>query len=265
MEVIIDNRETKIKEYYNKKITDKCNLENIYYDDFIRFENLDLGDIVIKYDNNVKYIFERKTIKDLSDSIKDGRYHEQKQRLKYAISNDVKVSYIFEYFIDYNNLTEFITINEINGEIILSGIVNTTLRDDFGVFLTKNTDETIFLLEAIIKRMIKNPKKYFNKNDNTNSTYDINNSYIMKKRKKDNINKDNILMIFLNQIPGVSDSISKVITEDYNSLNDFMSHLNSLSKEDKIKHIADKELTLNNNKKRRVGNKIANKIINLLF
>jgi len=133
------------------------------------------------------------------------------------------------------------------------------------VFLTKNTDETIFLLEAIIKRMIKNPKKYFNKNDNTNSPYDINNSYIMKKRKKDNINKDNILMIFLNQIPGVSDSISKVITEDYNSLNDFMSHLNSLSKEDKIKHIADKELTLNNNKKRRVGNKIANKIIDLLF
>ena len=59
MEIIIDNRETKIKEYYNKKITDKCNLENIYYDDFIRFENLDLGDIVIKYDNNVKYIFER--------------------------------------------------------------------------------------------------------------------------------------------------------------------------------------------------------------
>jgi hypothetical protein len=44
-----------------------------------------------------------------------------------------------------------------------------------------------------------------------------------------------------------------------------MSHLNSLSKEDKIKHIADKELTLNNNKKRRVGNKIANKIIDLLF
>jgi ribosomal protein S13 len=113
--------------------------------------------------------------------------------------------------------------------------------------------------------MIKNPKKYFNKNDNTNSSYDINNSYIMKKRKKDNINKDNILMIFLNQIPGVSDSISKVISEDYNSLNDFMSHLNSLSKEDKIKHIADKELTLNNNKKRRVGNKIANKIIDLLF
>ena len=109
MEVIIDNRETKIKEYYNEKIANDEVLDKIKYEDIIKYENLDLGDIVIKYNNEVKYIFERKTIRDLSDSIKDGRYHEQKQRLKYAISNNIKVSYIFEYFMDYSNLTDFIT------------------------------------------------------------------------------------------------------------------------------------------------------------
>jgi ERCC4-type nuclease len=262
MEVIIDNRETKIKEYYNEKILNNEILVKQEYRNFIKFSNLDLGDIVIKYNGEVKYIFERKTIRDLSDSIKDGRYHEQKQRLKYAISKDIKISYIFEYFMDYCNLTDFIKINEMNGEIILSGIVNTTLRDDFGIFLTKNTNETIFLLEAIIKRMIKNPNKYFNK---TEGTIEINNSYIMKKRKKDNITKDNILMIFLNQIPGVSDTISKTLSSEFKSLNEFMSFLNNLSNDDKIEYLANKEVKLNNNKNRRIGNKISKKIIELLF
>ena len=85
MELIIDNREKKIKDYYNNKIKENESIENIKYNDLIKFENLDLGDILIKYNNETKFIFERKTIRDLSDSIKDGRYHEQKQRLKYAI------------------------------------------------------------------------------------------------------------------------------------------------------------------------------------
>ena len=262
MEVIIDNRETKIKEYYNEKIANDEKLDKIKYEDFIKYENLDLGDIVIKYKDEVKFIFERKTIRDLSDSIKDGRYHEQKQRLKYALSNNIKVSYIFEYFMDYSNLTNFITVNEMNGEIILSGIVNTTLRDDFGIFLTKNTNETIFLLEAIVKRMIKNPNKYFNK---TEGIEGINNSYIMKKRKKDNITKDNILMIFLNQIPGVSDTISKTLSSEFKSLNEFMTFLNDLSKEDKIEYLSNKEVKLNNNKKRRIGSKTSKRIVELLF
>lgn len=262
MEFIIDNRETKIKEYYNEKILNNEKVEKEEYKNFIKFENLDLGDFVIKYNGEVKYIFERKTIRDLSDSIKDGRYHEQKQRLKYAISNNIKVSYIFEYFMDYCNLTDFIKINELNGEIILSGIINTTIRDDFGIFLTKNTNETIYLLDAIIKRMIKNPRKYFIKIEGVD---DINNSYIMKRRKKDNITKENILMIFLNQIPGVSDSISKCICAEFKSLNEFMTFMNNFSKEEKLEYLSNKKVQLNNNKSRRIGNKTANKIIDLLF
>jgi len=262
MEFIIDNRETAIKEYYNQKILNNEILVKEEYKNFIKFENLDLGDFVIKYNGEVKFIFERKTIRDLSDSIKDGRYHEQKQRLKYAISNNIKVSYIFEYFIDYSNLTDLKKNNELNGEILLSGIINTTIRDDFGIFLTKNTDETIYLLEAILKRMIKNPNKYFNKIEGAE---DINNSYIMKKRKKDNITKENILMIFLNQIPGVSDSISKCICSDFKTLNDFMCFMNNFSKEDKLEYLSNKQVQLTNKKTRRIGKKTANKIIDLLF
>ena len=110
--------------------------------------------------------------------------------------------------------------------------------------------------------MIKNPSKYF---DKSNAAGEINNSYIMKKRKKDNITKDNILMIFLNQIPGVSDSISKTLSTEFKSLNDFMTFLNTLSVQDRISYLANKEVQLKNNKKRRIGEKTAKKIIELLF
>ena len=42
MEVIIDNRETKIKEYFSSKIN---------YIDLFKYENLDIGDIIIKYND----------------------------------------------------------------------------------------------------------------------------------------------------------------------------------------------------------------------
>jgi ERCC4-type nuclease len=55
---------------------------------------LDLGDIHIKY-NDILYIFERKTVKDLISSIHDGRYREQKARML-SIYNTIQLSYIIE-------------------------------------------------------------------------------------------------------------------------------------------------------------------------
>ena len=49
MEFIIDNRESKIKEYYNQKILNNEKVQKEEYKNFIKFENLDLGDFVIKY------------------------------------------------------------------------------------------------------------------------------------------------------------------------------------------------------------------------
>ena len=69
MELIIDNRES-IKKYFNDK-----NLE------WVKFQNLDLGDYVFNYNEELVCIIERKTIEDLASSIKDGRYREQKSRL----------------------------------------------------------------------------------------------------------------------------------------------------------------------------------------
>ena len=43
----------------------------------ISYDNLDLGDMIYKLDGNILVIIERKTVEDLSKSLKDGRYKEQ--------------------------------------------------------------------------------------------------------------------------------------------------------------------------------------------
>ena len=251
MEVIIDNRETKIKEYFSSLI---------HYVDILKYENLDIGDIVIKYNGVIKYIFERKTLRDLAESIKDNRYHEQKQRMKFTSSDDIKISYIFEYFINYDSLEPDIQISNLRGDVVLSAILNTTLRDNYGIFLTKDTRESIYVIENIIYRMIKDPTKYFNKTDK------IDNTYLLKKRKKDNITRDNIFLLYLSQIPGVSKSIGTQLSKMYKTMSEFILYLNTFENyDDKINYVANINVDIKNDKKRKIGKKTATKIIELLF
>ena len=108
--------------------------------------------------------------------------------------------------------------------------------------------------------MLKNPDKYFNKTDK------IDNSYLLKKRKKDNITKDNILVLYLSQIPGVSSSIGERLSYEFKTMNNFISFLNTFeTPQEKIKHLENIEVELKNNKKRKIGNKISTRIIELLF
>ena len=250
MEVIIDNRETKIKEYFLRN-------NNI---ELFKYENLDIGDIIIKYNNKIYYIFERKTIKDLSDSIKDNRYHEQKQRMLHAYDSNIKICYIFEYFNGYINLNNKSGVNNLRGDILLSAILNTSLCNNFGTFTTINTDETIFILEELVNRMLKNPEKYFDKDNK------INISCLLKKRKKDNINRDNILTLYLCQIPGVSTSIAEELTIQFKTMSGLRNYLNNyendLKKADALSNI---RINIKNNKTRRIGNKTSTRIIELLF
>ena len=251
MEVIIDNRETKIKEYFSSLVN---------YVDVFKYENLDIGDIVIKYNGIVKYIFERKTLRDLAESIKDNRYHEQKQRMKFSSSSDVKISYIFEYFINYDSLEPDVQISNLRADVLLSAILNTTLRDNYGIFLTKDTKETIYVLENIIYRMLKDPTKYFNKTDK------IDNTYLLKRRKKDNITRENIFLLYLSQIPGVSKSIGTQLSKMYKTMSEFILYLNTFENyNDKINYVANINVDIKNDKKRKIGKKTATKIIELLF
>ena len=64
----IDYREKCLKDYFQSK-------------SYCKIENLTLGDVILKYENNIILLIERKTTEDLAASIRDGRHKEQKYRL----------------------------------------------------------------------------------------------------------------------------------------------------------------------------------------
>jgi len=276
IEIIIDNREIKIKEILNNILNNNYNIItakeldiNNKLNSIIKYENLDLGDIVIKYKGDIKYIIERKTLKDLGESIKDNRYHEQKQRMKYTLDKNIKIVYLFESFFGYDTLTKEIEISNLKGNTILSAILSTTLREDYGILLTKNVNETVWLLKEIFTRILNNSTKYFIETEyniqRKKSNDDINNSLFLKRRKKDNITKDNILIISLSQIPGISEKIAKAISKHFTNMNDFFIKLNKLNHNEKINYLKEITYSVKDNKIRKLGKKHSENIINLYF
>ena len=107
--------------------------------------------------------------------------------------------------------------------------------------------------------MKTNPDKYFKKNKN------INHKCLMKKRKKENITKETLLLLSLSQIPGISDKIATTISNKFNSMKDFINFMDPLEYNEKIKYLTNLEFKIKNNKVRKIGNKISEKIVEYFF
>lgn len=185
LEIIIDNRESKI-------------IQNINNDLKFEKKNLDIGDIIIKNDNII-LIIERKTLSDLWASIKDGRYKEQKIRLiDYKNKNtNVYLCYLIE------NDDFKISIDILNGFKI-----NSMFRDNIYIVETSNILHTVSIIEKIIKNFNK-----FSYNFIENNNYDSN----IKTKKGDNLTKDICYINQLSQIPGISKKIAQFIASHYPS------------------------------------------------
>ena len=241
IKLIIDNREKKL-------------IELIKNDIDILLKNLDIGDIQFSIEDNIVIIIERKTICDLAASIKDGRYKEQKIRIK-NIKNS-KIIYLLEGNINTN-------YNGIPSSTILSVIVNTMIRDNITVYVTKDIKETYNFIKKVHKQLSKNGLDFINsgekyKMDNISSA-EIEYSRTIKKCKKENINPTVCFINQLSQIPGVSSISACEIVNKYTSMENLINEYNKLDTiEDKYN--LHSELLIGKKKKRRMGNKISKKI-----
>ena len=137
--------------------------------------------------------------------------------------------------------------------------------------------DILFFLNEIYYWSINNTL-YYSQNNETQqlTTNDIDtstcihtngpNSCLLKKRKKDNINRNNILVLYLSQIPGISTSVGETINNQFKTMNNLITFLNTFeTNEKKIEYLSNIEVNIKNNKTRRIGNKIASRIIELLF
>jgi len=216
MNVVIDFREKDILSYCNSQLNGR--------DITITTENLLLGDIKIN-----KLLIERKTINDLAASIVDGRYKEQSFRLEKALEEGYKVFYFIEGNMD-------LYTGSISKNTLVSTIYSLTHKN-FQVLLTKNSRETAYFILQFAEKMKKIIKienttifenttiEETNTNTKTKTTYENTEGVIQTKKNK-NINRENISIFMLCQIPGISTTTANILMEKYGHISKLIIELN---------------------------------------
>jgi ERCC4-type nuclease len=230
MIIKLDIRERELIDKLEKTLETFVSYNNIQ----IEKENLPLGDIIINDGTKDCVIIERKTLKDLAASIKDGRYEEQSYRLNGLEHHNHNIYYLIEGDINTFMLGQGFKKDKIDKPTIYSAIFSISYYKGFSVMRSNSLEESALIICNMAYKIGKDTTRKPYYHDMTSSTLvnqidDINKlnceqisskEYVnvIKKVKKDNITLDNIGEIMLSQIPYVSSTISCAILEKYGNL-----------------------------------------------
>lgn len=232
-------------DYRETDLLSKMTVINKYANITIQSANLPLGDIIICTDDGTeKVIIERKTLKDLAASIRDGRYKEQGFRLNACDVPNHNIFYLLEGNIQTYKPFQKGTVDKY---ALLSSMVSITYYKGFSLYRANNLEESAEWLLQLAYKIGKEGGNPFYMTpsvnidvNNTENNIIIDDSYsnILKRTKKNNITTENIGEIMLSQIPNVSTSVAITIMEKYKTLKNLMDVL-SLDKNalDSIKTI----------------------------
>lgn len=240
MKIRVDNREHELLKYIKELIV---NIP-LFKDLEVQVENLPLGDIIISNNVEDKLIIERKSINDLSASIKDGRYEEQSYRLNGLNHPNHNIIYLIEG--DVNRINRF-KDNKMEKLTLYSSIFSLNYYKGFSVIRSFSIDESaIFICNTankLRKGEAENKLPYYQNNQNNQTILkpisleetDQNNEEtpcndkdyvsVVKKIKKDNITPDNIGEIMLCQIPGISSITALAIMSKFKTFPNLISQI----------------------------------------
>lgn len=188
-------------------------------------KQLDVGDFIIENDFG-RIVIERKTRDDLSASITDGRYKEQKNRLHLCKES----GNIIVYIIEGSHKTSHKGVPE---STVTSAIISCVLKDKFFILPSYNLQDTAFILQTIASK------------SSSSSSSIITPSFQKKSFSNTYIN-------ILSCIPGVSSTIAQIIYSHFNTLENLMNELKENGKNALIKIP-------------KIGPKISENIYNALF
>ena len=244
MIIKIDTRETELL----KKCQDLVLNNQKFKDVKLISETLPLGDVIINDGQNDCIIVERKTLSDLSASIKDGRYEEQSYRLNGLNHHNHNIIYLIEG--EMNRFNSF--KDRIDKQTLYSAMISINYFKGFSVMRSSNLDETAQLCCTMVYKLVSNLKAnkigYYSNIKSTNvnanaiqtenkeeqtenkeeQTQEENKEEseekekdycsVIKKVKKENITPSNIGEIMLCQIPGISSTSALAILQHFKTL-----------------------------------------------
>lgn len=236
MELVIDYRESGLLEL--------CKEKKIPYHQ----ENLTVGDVLLKHGENPLFLIERKTVRDLVASLKDGRYHNQRKRWKEFMETypDARVALWLE-----GDLVGCYDLDSVTKSSLVNSLLR--LQSIHGILVYQIRSSTQFLqsLEMVLEKFNKDPSQLLSKNMvmNENSSQVLD----MKPFKKTgDVTPELIWKSTLHLVPGVSASTATKIIEVFPTMKSFLLDSEPL---EKLKNIKIGE--------RRLGIKMAEKIVRL--
>jgi ERCC4-type nuclease len=164
-------------------------------------KNLTLGDVTIEKDGKELLIIERKTIADLASSICDGRYKEQSFRLSESPVLNHNILYLIE-----GSLNDVCSLSK---KVLLSSLISIWYHKGFTIFRTESIDETAEIVTTLFEKLQKDDLKPHTESDYTST---------VKKQKRDKITPENIDVIMLSQIPGISSTTATALMTEYKTI-----------------------------------------------
>ena len=226
MIIKIDSREQILYQKCNSLITSMPKFFNIT----LISETLPLGDIIINDESNDCIIIERKTLSDLSASIKDCRYEEQSYRLNGLQHHNHNIFYLIEGDLFNSNNSYDLK------QTLYSAMFSINYFKGFSVIRSINIDETSIMVCNMAYKVgvgLKSNKiGYYNFqkeeeiNSSKNNVTEKDYCTVIKKNKKENITKENIGEIMLSQIPGISTSSSLAVLQHFKTLPNLIKSIN---------------------------------------
>ncbi|EGG20538.1 hypothetical protein DFA_00399 [Cavenderia fasciculata] len=176
--LLVDNREIKNHRKNGDSLLQLLNTVGVKYEqralplgDFLWITRLhyNLDEEQTVYEMVMDTIIERKKIPDLLESIKDGRYKDQKYRLTRCGID--KTHYLIEGQLNYRtnggggggsgSQDTTVTPKDPDDEKVYQSISETFLEDEIIPVRTKSEEDTVHMLRTITTRMTDNPHIYF--------------------------------------------------------------------------------------------------------
>lgn len=249
--VRIDSRECAVKNILPEKL-DKDGIRYV-------FENLDSGDFTLEAEGQPLWVIERKTIKDLLASIKDGRYLCQKQKMIEKFGRE-HIMYVIEGSFTFSACTP--SLNETEYKSVMSSIINTQLRDKIIVMRTQDVMDTCCLIYNIVARASKDINKYIARGTTEhNVETSTRQASYQHTSRKEHFTKTDVFTQQLCQISGISQKTAEALGKEFNDMKTFYDNLTPLEDEEKLKIL--KNIYLKDN--RRINSKVAVKILQYMF
>lgn len=227
MKILLDNRETHLYKL----------LQDLKLDSMVERKQLILGDLQFIKDDKLVFLVERKTVRDLASSYKDGRLMNQIQRIKAAGIPDSSVLYLIE------GTWRSIRRMGLSKQDLQNLMCDIMLGYNFHVYHVGNKSETIAFLKQIYLSINELPQ--------------IEGVTINRIRKHQVSNRSDILASQLYSIPGVSQKVALTISKHFSCMRDLIRTLDN--DPNKLK-----EIIIPYKKPRALSENIINLLVNLL-